>query len=265
MCEVSPHRRAWTLPNGLCCPDVGYDDSRYPSWNMTSSSALTDQEKCQYLFRCAISNGFEYNCPCNHNNCTQMMMTVCPRDDHLVFYPSPGLINANVFFYYNYSRLMEDATVDGIVLYGRIRCRGYLLTLDKVLRIPISLETMMNPRINNILCGINEYPMIRKDYSSPLQYDKFCWNESRTFNGRLYSVAENTCSLEDICLSQYRIHDGFMDCPRGNDETSVFNKDYCTGNVGRHRFQCYDDQHKCLSVLHLGTGRSDCSNNYDEA
>jgi hypothetical protein len=45
----------------------------------------------------------------------------------------------------------------------------------------------------------------------------------------------------------------------------ILDRSYCTGNVGRERFQCYNDQHKCLSSHQLGTGTSQCSNNYDES
>ncbi|CAF3598312.1 unnamed protein product [Rotaria sp. Silwood1] len=45
----------------------------------------------------------------------------------------------------------------------------------------------------------------------------------------------------------------------------VLDKNYCTGNVGRHRFQCFNDQRKCLQLIRLGTGNADCSNSYDES
>jgi hypothetical protein len=77
MCEVSPYRLAWTLEDGLCWPDEGYDDPRYPPWDIIYQSNLTNHIKCEYLFRYALSKGFEYDCPCNHQNCTQMMIDVC--------------------------------------------------------------------------------------------------------------------------------------------------------------------------------------------
>ncbi|CAF5056101.1 unnamed protein product, partial [Rotaria magnacalcarata] len=41
-----------TQEDGLCNPDRGYDDPRYPPWHLINSSNLTDDRKCEYLFRC---------------------------------------------------------------------------------------------------------------------------------------------------------------------------------------------------------------------
>ncbi|CAF1021023.1 unnamed protein product [Rotaria sp. Silwood1] len=202
MCEISPHRPAWTLESGLCWPDNGYDDARFPPGHMMNSSKLTNHEECQYLFRCVLSKGFEHDCPCNHRNCTQMMMNVCSSLNHLILYPPEGLINPNV---------------------------GY------------------------------------RDFLSSYQNDKFCWNDSLTFNGRPYAVNPAICTTTGECISQYRIRDGFRDCFDQQDEEMVLDKNYCTGNVGRHRFQCFNDQRKCLQLIRLGTGNADCSNSYDES
>ena len=92
----------------------------------------------------------------------------------------------------------------------------------------------------------------------------FCWNASLTFNGRPYAVHLDACHHGRECISQYRIRDGSSDCLSNEDETFVFNENFCTGNVGRQRFQCFNDEHKCLPLVRLGTGMSDCSNAYDE-
>jgi hypothetical protein len=42
MCEVGSHQLAWTLESGLCWPDKGYDDPRYPPWNMINTSKLSN-------------------------------------------------------------------------------------------------------------------------------------------------------------------------------------------------------------------------------
>lgn len=108
MCEASPHRRAWTTKDGLCWPDEGYDDPRYPPWNMSNISNLTANEKCQYLFRCSFSDGFERDCPCNLHNCTMMMINVCGSNDFHLVYPPKGLINPHTTFYYNYKQFSQN-------------------------------------------------------------------------------------------------------------------------------------------------------------
>jgi len=258
MCEISPHRHAWTLPNGLCWPDRGYDD---PLWNAVDASTLSASETCQYLLRCALSDGLEHECPCNRLNCTQIMTEVCPS---VLIYPPKGLINPNVLFYYNFNRSEESPTVGGVLFVGSHRCRGYEININESIGVPYSLGSIMYSRVNNILCTLNEHSVGYKNYFSILQYDKFCYNNSRTFNGRPYAVNPDICHTAGECISQYRIHDGVVNCFDEDDELRNIDKDYCTGNVGQHRFQCFNNEHKCLPLTELGTRRNHCSNSYDE-
>ena len=265
MCEVSPHRSAWTLESGLCWPDKDYDDSRYPPWNMINTSKLTDSERCQYLFRCVLSKGFENNCPCSHRNCTKMMMSVCSRPDRLILFPSPGLIDPNILIFYNYSYSMENPTFQLFRLFGGIKCRGYFYQAKQVTSVLINIHAISNLLLNNALCTIDDPAIGYRDLFSPHQNGKFCWNDSLTFNGHPYAVNPDICTRSGECISQYRIRDGSTDCFDQEDEKKTLNKDYCIGNVGRHRFQCFNDQRKCLHLYRLGTGMADCSNNYDES
>ncbi|CAF4777594.1 unnamed protein product, partial [Rotaria socialis] len=74
------------------------------------------------------------------------------------------------------------------------------------------------------------------------------------------------CTRKGECISQYRIRDGHPDCWDGQDERMVPGKSYCIANVGRHRFQCYDNnERKCLTLNRLDTGIPNCLNNYDES
>jgi hypothetical protein len=265
-CEVSPHRRAWTLENGLCWSEEDYDDPRYPPWNITNLSNLTNEEKCEYLFRCLLSDNFEHDCPCYHQNCTQIMMKICPRSNYpFIVYPPPGLINTNVCIYYNYDEYKRNKNFEIFELQNGLKCLGYLAQV----KVPIPLGS--NPIFvtisfsNQLLCTTEFSDYINKNFSSRFQNDKFCWNDSLTFNGRPYAVNPNACANSGQCISQYRIHDGTYDCLYNNEENMIFEKNYCTGNVGRQRFQCYDDQYKCLTSEMLGTGSQQCSNIYDES
>ncbi|CAF1592443.1 unnamed protein product [Rotaria sp. Silwood1] len=122
------------------------------------------------------------------------------------------------------------------------------------------------PRINHELCTFDKWDKGYRDFLSPLQYDKNCWNESLTFNGRPYAVKPNICNYAGECISQYRIRDGVLNCHgTTDDEDMIFEENYCTGNVGQQRFQCFNDEHKCLPLNRLGTGRADCLNSYDES
>ncbi|CAM4834212.1 unnamed protein product [Rotaria magnacalcarata] len=101
-------------------------------------------------------------------------------------------------------------------------------------------------------------------FLSPIQNGKFCWNDSLKFNGRPYAVNLEICPYAGECISQYRIHDGTSDCLDASDEIMILDKNYCMGNAGRHRFQCFDDDYTYLPLSHLGRDVPSCSNSYDK-
>jgi hypothetical protein len=194
-----------------------------------------------------------------------MMMSVCPSRIGLVYYPPEGLINSNFFIGYNYSQLMENPTFQFFILSEGLKCRGYFVKTTGMYF--LQSHRISIPFANHPLCALNDSEHKYRDYLSPLQNDKFCWNDSLTFNGRPYAVNPDICSYAGECISQYRIRDGTYDCFPGTileDEDMILEKNYCTGNVGRYRFQCFDDKHKCLPLDTLGVGYDDCSNSYDE-
>lgn len=265
MCEVSPHRSAWTMKNGLCWPDGEYDDPRYPPWSMIHFSALTNMEKCHYLFLCILSRNMERDCPCHDQNCTQIMTRLCPELNGFISYPPDGLINTNMFVFHKYNEYDTNANVYSVGLFGYVRCEGYVSQAKSFTDLTRNPELLTSPFINQWICGWIDPSRIQRDYSSPFQYEKSCWNASLTFNGRPHAVNPHACAAVGQCISQYRIHDGTMDCINNDDERVLFEKNYCTASVGRHRFQCFDAQYKCLPTAFLGTGISECSNEYDES
>ncbi|CAF1557947.1 unnamed protein product [Rotaria magnacalcarata] len=265
MCEASVNNTAWTQEDGLCNPDRGYNDSRYPPWNSIHLTNLTDDEKCEYLFRCGWSKGFESDCPCNHLNCSRIMIHVCPDVDRLVVYPPQGLINQNILIFYDYTHLLENPNFQFFTLFGNIKCRSYLFRVKEHIPLPMQMGLVTTPMITNVLCMERFVANGDRDFHSAHQYDKFCWNGSMTFNGHPYAVNPDICNdLAGECISQYRIRNGFGDCLNDLDEEETETKTYCTGRVGQQRFQCFNHQQKCLTLPWLGTGTADCSNEYDE-
>ncbi|CAF3940130.1 unnamed protein product [Rotaria sordida] len=258
MCEAGPHRSTWTMDNGLCWPDPNYDDYRYPSGNMT------DEEICQYLFRCFLSNGFEYDCPCNRLNCTSMLIDVCPTDARLILYPPEGLINSNVLFFYNLSESMDNYNFQIVALHRNQRCRGFVFEAHEPYFIPFEHGILTTARSNHVLCKLNNSNIGFRNPNSSFRHDPFCWNDSLTFNGRPYAVQLDMCDEAGECISQYRIRDQSYDCLAGEDELKIVKKNFCTGNVGRQRFQCYNDENRCLPLNYLGSATTECSNSYDE-
>ncbi|CAF3252140.1 unnamed protein product [Rotaria socialis] len=262
MCEVSPHRHSWTMESGLCAPDTNYDDLRYPSWDKMNASMLTDDEKCQYLVRCFFSDGFEQDCPCNHQNCSKIISDMCSEHQYVTVFP-PGVINGNMFFAYSNSDSIGNVDESLIGLIGSIKCRGFHLIMTTTILASAASFGILRPKSNSFICSPLIYFSEYQNFNLTLQYDEFCWNNSFSFNGRRYAVYPNTCKYAIGCISQYRIHDGFADCLYGEDETTAFEDTYCKKPAGRHRFQCFDDEHKCLSQILLNGERSECSNKYD--
>ena len=229
---------------------------------------LSDEEKCQYLFRCLLSDNFERDCPCNDLNCKELMRHLCSNPNQLIVYPPIGLINANIIIYHNYSRYEKNSDYYSFFLHRTLKCRGYLGRIKDHLEVQIPLNRQIiigNPLSNQLICFWDDQNMIERDFSSPFQYSELCWNESITFNGRLYAVHPDVCLNTGQCISLYRIHDGSNDCPDDHDERINLRESFCRGNVGKHHFQCYNNEQKCLPLEELGTGVTQCSNNYDES
>ncbi|CAF1627030.1 unnamed protein product [Adineta ricciae] len=231
---------------------------------MMNTSNLTNDEICQYLFRCALSDGFEYDCPCNKQNCTEMMINTCKYSEYLISYPPKGLINSNIIILYKYDHSLDNPSFRSF-LTGNIKCRGYEFQTDVLLEFYIQKYMDDGHFINHLLCKLDNSDFGYRNISSQYQYDKFCWNNSLTFNGRPYAVNTRACSSSKECISQYRINDGSRDCFDLEDESDVLNKSYCTGNVGRHRFQCHNNERKCLPVTKLDIEKTFCSNRYDKS
>ncbi|CAF1660581.1 unnamed protein product, partial [Rotaria sp. Silwood1] len=260
MCELSLHRRTWTLANGLCWPDENYDDPLNSPWHIINSTSSVSNQECNYLFRCFFTDNFERDCPCKDYDCIEIMKRVCPMKSH-VNYPPPGVINNNTFILYDLSTLSKKDPSDYMFFSsGEILCRGYEFVSDSQEMFGLSPIAVVLRDINERLCTLHN----NRNYFSSFQHDKFCWNESLTFNGRPYAVALEVCRSRGSCMSQYRIRDGSVDCHDGQDELELFEKGYCTGNAGRHRFRCFNGEHNCLPLHGMGNTHDECSNMFDE-
>ncbi len=192
-------------------------------------------------------------------------MSWCSHPQRLIFYPPEAIINPNIFITYNYTHSMENPSPQFFMLSGGLKCRGYFFQAQRHIRLSTNIGVIYIHLIHHLLCTLDNPELAYRDFLSPHQNDKFCWNDSLTFNGRPYAVNPDIYTTEGECISQYRIGDGQYDCYDARDDFMVLDKNYCTENVGRHRFQCFNDQHKCFLPIRLGTGYADCSNSYDES
>jgi hypothetical protein len=255
MCETNQHWRLWTLPDtGLCTNQVGYDD---PTLSMSQISSIDEQ--CIYLIRCALSQGFERDCICNHLNCSQFMINHCPSD--LIYpFPSKALIRPYMFSLYSLNRTWLDRTPDSYMFEGEILCRGYYGVIfgNESKGLKIESTWIQNPHSNLDFEFCRKVEI--KNYSGP-QFDASCWNQSLTFTKRPYAFHPKICHLHQ-CLSQYRFSDGVGDCSDGSDEIREnFTENLCQ-NIQKYRLSCSLEEPYCMATSSIGIYAS-CSDGYD--
>jgi hypothetical protein len=254
ICETHPYMQLWTQSNGLCWDLFRYDDQ--PDINNTH---LNNEEKCTYLIRCVLSQGFGHGCPCSHKNCSLVMPDVC-KADSLYKYPFGRLFRPYIMTYYKINQPQIKYRPDAFSFIGSIKCRGFHgKTMEEIRMDEMDwLKFRTFPLIDFHFCNSEN---IIRDYESPIQYDKLCWNESLTMNRRHYAFFD-ICTKSQECISQYRIGDGHFDCGE-KEPLFLTNKDLCS-NLQKHRFQCSNLQSSCLPVRELGDRWEDCENGYDE-
>ena len=259
MCEVSMKHRLWTLPNGMCSIYAGSDD---PSLDMVNTK-LSDDDRCRYLIRCALSGGFERDCPCNHLNCFRIMADVCTKNSSYL-YPVGAVIRPYIQMYYNprTRKQWTDPTPDEFKVLGSIKCRGFQVWTEEPMKLNYDASMIRYPFTDYILCNMDG---LQRNNLSQFQYSETCWNYSRTFHGQSYAV-HDVCRNSGECISQYRIGDGIRDCGyhyNDNDEYIIDAQDRCQ-KLRKHRFRCSENEPSCLIVQCLGDGKATCTNNNDE-
>ena len=252
MCELSGRYKLWTSVNGTCEQSTYFDEIN-EKWNKKNQ---TTDEYCQYLIKCALSDGLKQGCPCGRLNCTQLLTQKCPSS---IAYPSEGLLTPYLIAYYNHTRKsFWGGYPDFYMMSGSIRCHGYFSQtyINKSIRL-LNTTDKGHMALENGFC---EHPETLKDVNGP-QFHPLCYaNISQTLGKGLSYAFINVCKQ---CISQYRINDGIRDCLEGEDERPQ-QETTCTNRVRRHRFRCSSEQDTCLIVKAIGDSVLDCAQNNDE-
>ncbi|CAM4936556.1 unnamed protein product [Rotaria socialis] len=249
LCEITTAKQLWTMENGMCYPFPNYDDP-----NDLNHPNLTRTEKCTYLAKCALSRGFERDCPCNQKNCSTLMREIC--DQNFVLYPTGALYAPHLYYQYKIDRDWRNIAPDSAIMNGCIKCRGYRVCHS------MSNHTQFYKQLFRTADYFACKSKMGSDNTSIIQYDKHCWNGSRTFNGLPYAIAD-VCSISRECISTYRLLDQAANCIDVGDEKVIGYG--CDVNVRKHRFQCSSNNFsRRLPVWRLGNGERDCVNGFDE-
>lgn len=179
-------------------------------------------------------------------------------------YPQGSLIRPYIKTYYDWTGDFRNKVPYLILLNGNVKCRGYqgnFRLSQEPVSVTLSIEWVLVPSWDSFVCSSSS---INRNSNSSIKYDDDCWKDSLTFNGHPYAVVPVICPSYRLCISQYRVNDGFSDCWNNEDESVLTrNKDSCS-RVRKYRFQCSPDQPTCFMASKLGDGVSQCSNNYDE-
>ena len=257
MCEAWSVEHAWTLPSGMCEFETDYDDPRYD----IRTSNVSSQETCTYLLRCALTNGFERDCPCGRNSsCKERMISLCP-DSTMILYPRAGFIRPYILLFYAAQDAYPGKVPEKIVVSGSIKCRGFRAEAPRTR--PAIYLNYNYPFVNTLdrdssFCRST----VERNTSSLVKfYPTDCWNNSHTFSGLRYYSAD-VCWKSHACISPYRINDGYYDCELVEDENRSISVNSCS-KIQRHRFQCSLIQPLCLLPWALVNGRTECENKFD--
>ncbi|CAF1121422.1 unnamed protein product [Rotaria sordida] len=249
ICESYGRFKRWTLPNGKC-----YSSNRYEETN--AKNRTVDQE-CVYLVKCALSQGAEKQCPCNGSSCIDALNKVCPSVN--IQYPNGGIIAPYIRHFYNVTRNWKEKLSDLMMFNATIKCRGYMIYQYTTVLPYLSEFDLRDFEV--FLCSNSSISSI-----IPVNgYDKYCYNDSRTFNNHSYNFID-ICKYSMECISAYRIGDGIVNCQDQMDENqSEINISETCQNIQRHRFRCSPEESSCLHVNNLGDFDSNCNNSYDES
>ena len=236
LCETHASSILWTKPSGRCSAN-----RRYEALPMTNRS---QEELCEYLLKCALSEGGEKGCPCYRDGkCAEQLSQVCLLP--LIAYPRGSLVAPYVFFLYNRTREWTRFVPDLILINGTIRYRHLLITVKEVF--PFSTHLTAHQMFAEIW------------------YELF-QNMSRSTASESEEQWCHRCHDWTPCLSITRINDGWKNCLHGSDElrqTEMQIEKSCA-HVRRHRFRCSSEQPTCLSVVALADQNESCENSFDQ-
>ena len=233
----------WTMPNGRCTGDTQY--SAYLPMN------VKEEEKCEYLLKCALSRGAANGCPCERGSvrCMNILNLNCSLST--IPYPKGAIIAPFLFSYFEVTSLYMDVHRSSLLVNGTVKCRHTLVQRTKLTKTNINMTN--RHIISTIFCN---------GMVSPKEI------ESNDSLNQCFRANESTdiCKEWNPCLSVTRIKDGWDDCLNGQDEadqeTEVIDK--TCSRVQHHRLRCSFDQPTCLNVRVLGVFGEFCRNGHDK-
>ena len=246
LCETHFSKRQWTMANGRC---YNGDEIKY-EFEESSAPNRSEEERCEYFFKCSLSQGGEKGCLCADDpGCVEKLSEVCPLP--WIRYPRRAIVAPFLFFLFNHTKNRTSKVPDALLINGTVRCRDALITVRGKI---IPFQRVLDAR--QIVATHFCRPLLHISSSELVQSRHECHQANES---------TDRCNEWNPCLSITRIEDGWKNCLNGEDEidqTEMETEKSCA-RVRNHRFRCADDQPTCLSVTRIGDAQTDCYNRLD--
>ncbi|CAF4183229.1 unnamed protein product, partial [Rotaria magnacalcarata] len=242
-CEVDGQEGLWTLDNGRCTENKPFNEQNI-------------DEYCHYLRICELSGNKKHNCTCRYDgdNCSELFRQSCSTWN-MTHYPNGGLFTPYIFGYYD--QIFQSSFMDARwKVSGTIKCRGYL---GKFLFHADGRYIGYYLHDQGYICTSRSHI----SYVMDKGYDRFCHNDSRTFNNLSYHFID-VCNSTESCISAYRINDGFYNCGFDDEQSANELVNRSCANVRQHRFRCSINQSTCFYAILLGVSGAVCDNGHDK-
>ena len=242
----------WTIDGGYCLPFR----LQYQTLDLDKTKT---KDLCSFHVKCALSGSLDQNCTCKSvSECRDLIMRSCKNST--IQYPASGpLISPFVYMFYKRDSDWTERNIWIFRFVGRVKCLGYQLIRKSPLLIATNNDVAfyLNAIFENAFCTEPEDVLDYRNYSG-VNYDRNCWNNSKTFNNRSYQVSSQ-CRIR--CVSKYRIRDGIPDCVDPSEEYKNMNAS-CP-QIQRHRFRCSSTELTCFLAAALLDFVPWCSNKRD--
>ena len=242
LCETHASIVMWTMSNGRC--------NRNETYKALTKIILTEEERCEYLLKCALSQGGAVGCPCTarKEECANALAINCSLET--IQYPRGAFPNAYTQLFFNRNRSLRHFFPDFVLINGSLKWQG------------TPLNVAISMAFNNYS---NAARAIETTFCAQRNSTKI--SNQNLFN-QCFNLNESTsmCDEWNLCMSIHRIRDGNTDCFNKQDETNRTQNEVekSCASVRYHRFRCSSEEPTCLSVFALGNGETDCQNRYDE-
>ena len=188
----------------------------------------------------------------NISNANPDFQMICPK---IFFYPVEPVMLGHIRFAYkssSYQSLGYNYEPD-FVCFDETLCNGFV-------------EANYNISGRTCVSG-NRFNTNNWDKTAGLIYDTFkrCLSYSSIQRRNITHCDDDSlyaCEDSLKCISKYRLQDGFVDCPHGDDELNIDIS--CSLPDAKYRYRCEIPSNQCIARVQIRDSVEDCESREDE-